>query len=165
MANDRIKKEISMSRYAENTIVPSDKTRSEIEKTLTRYGATGFGYMWQGTVAVIIFELQHRRIRFLLPLPDRSQFAYTPSRRYQRTAEQISEAYEQAVRQKWRALLLVIKAKLEAVESGITTIEQEFLAHIVLANNQTVDEWLSPQLDEIYQSGRMPPLLPAPRRE
>ena len=42
------------------------------------------------------------------------------------------------VRRRWRALLLVIKAKLESVESGIETFEEAFASQIVLANGQTV---------------------------
>ena len=37
-------------------------------------------------------------------------------------------AQEQAERQAWWAPVLVLKAKLEAVEAGLTTLEQEFLA-------------------------------------
>jgi hypothetical protein len=33
---------------------------------------------------------------------------------------------------RWRALLLMIKAKVEAVESGVVTFEDEWLAHFVL---------------------------------
>jgi hypothetical protein len=54
----------------------------------------------------------------------------------------------------------VIRAKLEAVEQGIATFQQEFLAHIVLPNGQTAGEFLLPQLDEAYQKKRMPALLP-----
>jgi hypothetical protein len=56
-----------------------------------------------------------------------------------------------------------VRAKLEAVQSGITTLEREFLSDIVMPNNQTVSQWLAPQLDAAYQSGRMPPLLPGPQ--
>ena len=39
--------------------------------------------------------------------------------------------------------------------------KQEFLAHIVLPNDEgTVDDWLMPQIDKAYESGKMPPLLP-----
>jgi hypothetical protein len=67
---------------------------------------------------------------------------------------------EVARRQRWRALALAIKAKLEAVESGIATFEEEFMAYIVLPDGQTVGEFLSPQIEAAYSSGRMPPLLP-----
>jgi hypothetical protein len=45
-------------------------------------------------------------------------------------------------------LLLIIRAKLEAVESGITTLESEFLANILLPDGGTVGQWLSPASPE-----------------
>ena len=59
------------------------------------------------------------------------------------------------------ALLLIIRAKLEAVESGITTLESEFLANLVLPDGGTVGDWLAPQIDEAYATGKMPPMLQA----
>lgn len=44
-----------MRKFAENTTVNSDRSRNEIENTLTRYGATAFAYGWQGQYAVISF--------------------------------------------------------------------------------------------------------------
>jgi hypothetical protein len=64
------------------------------------------------------------------------------------------------VRQRWRALALVIKAKLEAVEAGITIFEEEFLAHIVLPDGRTAGEYMVPQIEESYRTKQMPPLLP-----
>lgn len=150
-----------MKRFAESTGVSSEKSRSEIERTLTRYSASGFMYGWHGSNAVLAFELGGRRVKFLLPLPDRAarDFTHTPNRKTPRSPAQAAEAYEQAVRQRWRALALVIKAKLEAVESGITVFEEEFLAHIVLPNGGTVGEWMVPQVARAYDSGKMPPLL------
>ena len=66
---------------------------------------------------------------------------------------------EQAQRQRWRALLLVIKAKLEAIEAGIATFEDEFLAYTMLPSGETVGEWVSPQLDKVYEKGVMPATL------
>jgi hypothetical protein len=56
------------------------------------------------------------------------------------------EAWEQACRSRWRALLLCIKAKLEACAVGITTFDSEFLAHIVTGDGRTVAERIVPQL-------------------
>lgn len=150
-----------MSRYAENTSVPSDKSRAEIDRTLSRYGATGFMYGWSDKNAVIAFEMKGRRVKFILPLPDKNskEFTETPRRGYLRTPEQIETVYEQAVRQRWRALALVIKAKLEAVEAGITEFEEEFLAHIVLPNGSTIGQFMIPQIENVYRTGKMPPLL------
>lgn len=41
------------------------------------------------------------------------------------------------------------------------TFEQEFLAHIVRPNNQTVSDWIEPQIQAAYVGGTMPKLLPA----
>jgi len=150
-----------MPKYAAETSVTPDRSRAEIERTLERYGATGFMYGWSGNQAMLAFEMNHRRLKFLLPLPDKSavEFTHTPTGR-RRTASASQEAWEQATRQRWRALALVIKAKLEAVECGITTFDEEFLAHIVLPNGGTVGEFMLPQVERAYQTLEMPPLLP-----
>ena len=112
-----------MSRYAENTSVTADKSRAEIERTLQRYGADAFVYGWDTEMdaAMVQFRAADRVIRFLIPMPDRfdPEFTKTPTGR-ERAEAQAHSAWEQAGRQRWRALALVIKAKLEAVEAGIT---------------------------------------------
>lgn len=151
-----------MSKYASETSVSVDKSRSEIERTLQRYGATAFAYMTNSNTAIIMFEISNRRVKFVLPLPDRAsrEFWYTEKTKTRRTEAQAFEFWEQACRQRWRALLLVIKAKLEAVEAGITSVEREFLAYVVLPDGSTVGEWAKPQLEQAYERGTMPPMLP-----
>lgn len=142
--------------YANTTNVTSEGSRAEIERTLRRYGATAFGYAWDDDIgASIMFRITNRQIRFTIPMPSRKEFALTPSKRLQRSDAAVDAAFEQAVRQRWRALALVIKAKLEAVDAGISTIEQEFLAHIVLPNKQSVYDWVRGGIEEIYATGEM----------
>lgn len=150
-----------MTRYAERTEVPSDKSRAEIERTLRRYGAGAFAYGWADQQAHVMFEMVGRRIQFHLPLPDPAdrQFTMTPTGR-DRSDAAAQREYEQAVRQRWRALALVIKAKLEAVDAGITTVEEEFLAHIVLPTGGTIGDRTIPQLDAAYAGAPLPALLP-----
>lgn len=157
-------------KYASNTSVSSEKTRGEIERTLTRYGATGFAYGWEaptavkGPTAVIMFQMANRRIRFSLPLPDKAskEFTRTPSGRRERGPEEAAREWEQGCRQRWRALALAIKAKLEAVECRISTFDEEFLSHIMLPNGATVGSWMTPQVVRMYESGNMPPMLTGP---
>jgi hypothetical protein len=153
-----------MSRFAESTSVPSDRSRAEIEKTLTRYGASSFMYGTTNQRAIVAFEMMGRRIKFGLPMPSRKDdaIALTDKGRL-RSAPQQEAAFAQAIRQRWRALALVIKAKLEAVECGITEFEEEFLSHIVLPNGSTVGQFMLPQVAQAYASGNMPPLLEGPR--
>lgn len=152
-----------MAKYAENTTVASSRSRDEIEHTLTRYGATQFAYAWQEGRAVIGFVLGGKQVRLVLPLPDQKarEFTHTPARGISRTPEQQEQAYEQAVRQKWRALALVVKAKLEAVAEGISVFEREFFYDLVLPDGRTVGECVLPRVEESYRSGIVPQLLPS----
>ena len=149
--------------YAESTSVSSEKSRAEIERTLARYGADQFAYGWNGDQAMIGFRMHDRQVRLVLTLPDRNddEFQRTPARRNRRTPEQSAAAWEQACRQRWRALALVIKAKLEAVAAGISEFEDEFLAHTVLPDGSTAGQWMRPQIAAAYVSGTMPAMLPA----
>jgi len=131
--------------YARNTSVAPEKTRGHIEKELKRYGATSFAYGTEIGRAFVGFQTKDRRVKFILPLvpPPRS----TPKQQ------------QQFERTRWRALLLSIKAKLEAVESGIETFDEAFMPHIVMPNGQTMAEHSLPYIREAYSTGKMPPLL------
>lgn len=149
------------ARYAADTSVSQDRSRSEIEATLKRYGATSFMYMTEETAAMIGFRIADRMVKFVLPMPDPKarEFTHTPAKHQARSPAEAQKAWEQAGRQRWRALALVIKAKLEAVAAGITTIEDEFLAHTVLPDGQTVGEFMQPQIAIAYERGSMPTTL------
>ena len=148
-----------MTRYAENTTVRADASRNEIERTLSRYGATAFSYGWTVEQAAIQFVADERQVRFVLPLPDRQapEFTRTPTGK-PRSAAAAEAEYEKAVRQRWRALALMVKAKLEAVAAGIVTFEQEFLPHVVLPSGSTVYEEVRGHVADAYLSGSVAPL-------
>ena len=136
--------------YASRTEVPTAKTRMEIEQLLVKHGAKNFVFMHGDERALVIFELHDRRIKFALPLL-RLDTRLKPTRS------------EQFLRSRWRALLLCIKAKLEAVESRIETFEEAFLAHVVMPDGHTVYEHTQPTISQVYANGEMQPLLPPPR--
>jgi hypothetical protein len=149
-----------MAHYAETTEVPIDRSRAEIERTLERYGATAFMYGWDTRRAAISFDVAGRRYRIVLPLPEKNDRAFThsPTGR-ERTSNSASAAFEQARRQRWRALALWIKAVLEAAEAGIISIEEALLPFVVLPNGQTAGQWLAPQIAQAYRIGNMPAFL------
>jgi hypothetical protein len=149
-----------MTRYAENTGVPVDRSRAEIERTLSRYGAHAFGYATENNRAMISFKMKNRMVRFVLSLPPIEDYRKTPGRGRERFDSDTYRNWEQACRQCWRALSLVIKAKLEAVESRISTLEEEFLAFLVLPDGKTVGQFMVPQVEAAYTTGRMPKMLP-----
>lgn len=149
-----------MTRYAANTAVTPERTRTEIERTLTRYGATSFAYGWENDQAIIGFGMRGRRIRFVLPMPTATDRDVTHTEKGQRrSSSAISQAVEQSRRQRWRALSLVVKAKLEAVESKVVTFEEEFGMHFILPTGLTVAQTVLPEVEQAYVTGRVPPLL------
>jgi hypothetical protein len=50
----------------------------------------------------------------------------------------LNERFEQNRRTRWRAVVLLLKAKLELIQIGISTIEHEFMADMLLPNGDKV---------------------------
>jgi hypothetical protein len=132
-----------MARFAETTRVPVDRSRAEIEQCLKRYGASAFGYMTEIGRTILIFEAKGRKIKISVNMPKGT-----------------TEKENQQARQKWRALLLVIKAKLESVSSEIETFEEAFYANVVLPDGATVYERTHAEVALSYSRGQVQPLLP-----
>lgn len=146
--------------FAKGTVVSVASSRAEIERMLHRYGISGFQSGWDGDRAAILFEKSGRRVRFELRLPAASEFLKTPENRT-RSADDAKRAQAAEHRRLWRALCLVIKAKLESVESGIENFEEAFLANVVLpGDGKTFGEWAAPKIAAAYDQGaKMPPML------
>lgn len=149
-----------MGRYAQKTKVPTNRSRDEIERVLVRYGATSFVYGWEGDAAVIGFTMEGVRIRLQVTMPGPEEFAHDKRGR-RRTKSAVEQSVSQAQRQRWRALKLVVQAKLEAVDSGISTVKDEFLAFIVLPGGLRVRDHALPAVAETYETGKVVGLLPA----
>lgn len=151
-----------MGKYAQYTSVSTDKSVAEIRALLKKYGATGFAFGESGSAIQVGFEMRGRRVRFKVPMPDESKFdrvGVNQFRSRKRSPEERRQAVEAAVPQLYRALVLVIKAKLESVESGIETFDQAFMAHLLLPSGETISEWWGSQAEQIYLGKRMPPML------
>lgn len=135
-------------RYAADTEVPVERSKRAVELLLQQHGADAYHTGWDATRDIIEFGWQQKQIRFVLPRPKRGDFLLSPAGRT-RSVAAMTEALAQADRQRWRALYLVIRAKLEAVEAGIAIFEEEFLAFIVVpGQNRTIGEILTPRLHE-----------------
>lgn len=123
--------------YAARTEVPLDRSIGEIVKVLRKAGADRIAQAEEpGRIAVQCF-LNDRLLRFTIALPDCAQ----------------------ARRQRGRALLLVIKAKIESIESGVETFDEAFLANIVTPDGRTIAQWAIPQIEHAYVEGKMPTQL------
>jgi hypothetical protein len=139
-----------MGKYAEGTSVPVERSQVEINKVLTKFGADQLAQASSLSPPGVLmgFRVKGRLIRFHLPMPDAKGYRGTPL--------QIEKEYNAECRRRWRALLLVLKAKLEAVNSGITTFEQEFYAHTVLSTGMTIYESTHKEVNRSLESGKPP---------
>lgn len=152
-----------MADFAKGTKVPVQRTRMEIEDLLDKHGAHSRAVGQQGMQAVILFEKDGRRVRIQMELPSPSEFRSRKRGRnhVERTQREQEAALQQSLRERWRWLLLTLKAKFVSLDGGIETFEEAFLAHIVMPNGQSVGDWLLPELAESYANQKMPPLLPS----
>lgn len=156
--------------YASTTSVSVEKSRAEIEATLARYGAERFAYATEPGRAIIGFQIKDTTgvllaIRMTLPLPTKSEKRFTMRKSHggrlvENDPLKVNQLWEQACRSSWRSLCLVIKAKLEACATGISTVEREFLADVLLPNGAgTIGEMIRPQLADMSIRGVVPKLL------
>ncbi len=159
-------------RFAEGTTVEVAKSKAEIETLLTRHGATGTAVVsdYLTETASVTFRFGERFYRMQLankheklPDPYKPANADTPkgwqgwavSERQRWVAGRV----EQGAREVWRRLLLVVKAKLELVAEGGSSVEREFLADMMLPDGRTVGELIEPQISEAYATGKPLALL------
>lgn len=130
-----------MRKYAEGTTVATGKTREEIERLVRKYGAEAFEGGWEKGAATVSFTMRGRHVRFRLDL----------------SAEGRTQAQrENEERRRWRCLLLAIKAKLEVVETGIASFDEEFLAHVVMPDDLTI--WERMKIEQENGRALLPPV-------
>jgi hypothetical protein len=134
-------------RFAQDTEVPVSKSRGALEQLLQ---AAGAGQIVMGSdrpqrIILLMFSLAGRQIK-LRASTER------PLRRCD---------VEQLEREAWRGMLFIVKAKLEYIATGESSVEREFLANVVLPDGSTVGDDVLPKLAQAYEHGSLPPLLPA----
>jgi hypothetical protein len=157
-----------MTRYAENTTVPIERSQAELVRLLKKHGASRHGFISDEDKAAVAFVLDGKQVRLELSWPSpesiykkaqesppRGWHGWTEPQRCKWADQQA----DQLAMQRWRAIVLVTKAKLEMVAEGMSTIEREFMADLVMSNGQRVEQWLAPQLVKMFAGGKMPPLL------
>lgn len=140
----------------------SSESRSEIETLLKRHKASAFfsASDEERGIAQIGFKMGGRlfRIEVRTPstadAPKAAKYLDSAAEAKRRRAWADSEE-----RRRWRAQLLLIKAKLEMIATGETTVDREFLADMVLPDNTTVGESTKKALAEMFRMGVKVPLL------
>lgn len=156
-------------KYAKNTEVSARQSMAELEDLLERFGGgqpTAFAYGSSGGRASVQFDIRGRRVRLHLALPGPESFRHgersnqSATWRIERTPAQMRAMHEAEARRLWRSLVDVVKAKLVAIDDGISTLEGEFLSNLVLPSGETVGERMADDLEATLRTGELPPLMP-----
>lgn len=138
--------------YAKETDVPFERSVAEIVGLLKKAGADQIAQVDQRERFTIQFTMADRMLRFRVDYLSAEQIDKLTGPR-----QDPAKVKAQWHRQRGRALLLVIKAKLEAVDSGVETFEQAFLANVVLSNGETVHERIASPIAAEYETGTVQP--------
>lgn len=148
--------------YATNTTVSVERSRAEIERLVSKHKCSQFGCGtdYEQGRAIVQFRAHERIVRFVLELPKPEAFQKRQVRGRWVLNHRKDADWEQACRTRWRALVLVVKGKLESVESQIATFEEEFMPYIVMPDGKTVAEHLVPAIAQAYANNAVSGLLP-----
>jgi hypothetical protein len=145
--------------YAENTEIAIEKSMSEIVAMIRRAGAERIAQVEEPGIIAIRFFLRDRMLQFRVGLPVWTEMPEWNGRRERLEQPKRTSMAAQRGKQRARALMLVIKAKLESVESGVETFEEAFLPNIVMPDGKTVGEHTLPTITQAYADGRQPTLM------
>lgn len=143
-------------RYAETTTVPVERSQHELGTLLRKAGAEAVMTAWDATQgAGVRFRMDGVYAQLIVPHPSPERMATLVKARPRTLRVDLEEQEE---RRCWRALLLLVKAKLEAIAGDITTMEREFMPDLLLSDGRRLEQWAAPALAEMYQTGRLPAL-------
>lgn len=131
-----------MTRYAEGTKVPVASSRGELSGILAAHGVVKMGWMTEPDGDTLMFELGGHQFRWKIVKPTleevRAEFVGRGKRWDLVWDEQAKVDAEW--RRRWRAHVLLLKAKLEFAEGGDTTVERELLPYLVAKDGRTIGE-------------------------
>ncbi|MEA5454051.1 hypothetical protein SPF06_04875 [Sinomonas sp. JGH33] len=125
---------------------------------LAASGASGFRLASEHGKAAIAFRAGNRRFRLVLGHPGSADSLpdpdYDPLHPHS-TGEE-SKSAQEAARKSWWQLSLLIRAKLEAVATGIVTFDEEFLAYMLMPGGATVFQATAPAITTAYAGAHNP---------
>jgi hypothetical protein len=129
-----------VTRYAEGTKVPVESSRGEISGILARHGVVRMAWATEPSGDILQFELGGHAFRLDIVRPTLEEVR----RRYVDEGGKWHLVYDHQAkvdaewRRRWRANVLLLKAKLEFIDAGDTTLERELLPYLVLRDGRTV---------------------------
>ena len=108
-----------MARYAEGTSVTVESSRGEITGILAKHGVIRMGWFTEPEGDVLQFELKGGSYRLRMTRP-----TITEIRRLYPNARDENAKLAGEWRRRWRANVLLLKAKLEFADGETSTVER-----------------------------------------
>jgi hypothetical protein len=132
-----------MKRYAEGTSVSVESSRGEISGILAKHGVTDMGWTSNAERDELFFLLDGYRYRLTVVKPTleserewaRKQGGYLPQ-------IDLPSRVAKEWKRRWRATVLLLKAKLEFADGETSTIAHELMPYLILADGKTMSEAL-----------------------
>lgn len=121
--------------YAYNTKVSVESSRAEMSGILTKHGVMRQGWVTGPEGDQLGFELNGHTYRLNIDMPTKAWATANGGPR-QYTSDVISAEW----RRRWRANVLLLKAKLEFASEDATTVERELMPYLVTTGGQTLGE-------------------------
>jgi hypothetical protein len=142
-----------MARYAEGTTVSVEKSQGDIAGILRSHGVQRQAWASTPEGDTLTFELGDNRYLFRIPRPTwddiRGRFVNT------KTEAQKQVAVDAEWRRRWRAQVLLLKAKLEFADGETSTVVRELLPYALLEDGiTTVEEAITHQNIPLLTTGR-----------
>lgn len=138
-------------RYAEGTKVSVDSSRGELTGILAKHGVQRMGWMGGPEGDELMFELGGGQFRLKIAKPTITEIRSLYPNAYDEGAK-----LEAEWRRRWRANVLLLKAKLEFIDSGDTTLDKELLPYRVLADGRTLEEAIGTNGFKMLAAGKTP---------
>jgi hypothetical protein len=129
-------------RYAEGTKVSVETSRGEISGILGKHGVVRMGWFTEPESDVVQFEMGGRLYRLAIKRPTLAdaKAAYTGKQAWNVDWPGRVDA---EWRRRWRATVLLLKAKLEFADGETSTVERELMAYLVLKDGRTLEAALT----------------------
>lgn len=136
-----------MKRYAETTSVPVNRSRTQIQDVLEKFGIEEFFFGTSARGQGIGFKYEGRVYKMDVPFPERAK-------------DMTEKQYEQAQRRRWRVLYMTLKMELEKIADGGISFEDQFLAQMCLPDGSAVADFMrKPENLELLEKSKMPKML------
>ena len=131
-------------RFAEGTTVKVESSRAEISSILTKHGVIRQAWASEPEGDTLQFELAGHSYRFRIVRPSMPDV-----RRMYPNAYDWNSKLDAEWRRRWRANVLLLKAKLEFADGEASTVLRELMPYALLTDGRTLE-------DAIVEGGTVP---------